>query len=345
MQRDTSLDAMRGLVMIHVVCVIHCFFLGVGDERVRSALLFEMPAIFFIAGAAQQYSRHRPGLKETVINRLKRVVLPFYVFLAAYYAWLAIMTAAGIHAGKYDIDITRLTAGDVIKTLATGGSEKLPFYGYTWFVSCYMIISCSFPLQLRLLRRVPSWVCLPFWALVTLVLTPLHFPAENEIKNLPVYNFFFMAGYLYYRHRPNVWLYVILAASAAFTLWGFASGFMHPMQGHKFPADIYFLIFGTAWLCFFSVLFSRFRMPSNRILRIWNVRGYNIYLYQAVTFYIVYLIITPWLHDIDNRYLQFFTCSVILFAVHTATSYFTFNFERSVCDRLLRLFTRKEKTR
>ena len=334
-QRDTNLDTCRALVMILIVCITHMFAFKVGNDFVHSILLFEMPAIFFIAGAAQQITKKQRGFKETVINRTKRLILPFYAFIIVLYLWLALMTLVADKTGRFDIDITSLSFRDVLKTLVTGGCVHIPIYGYTWFISCYMIISCSLPLQVKLLKHVPSWIYLAFWVLVTLVLTPLHFSAEIEIKNLPVYNFFFIAGYLYYKHKPTKWFYAIFAASTVFTVYGFIKGFMHPMQGHKFPADIYFLIFGTAWMCFFCIVLRKIKLPYNRFLDIWNVRGYNIYLYQTITFYIIYRITLPWISSAGNQLTQFIILSLLALVINTMSSYITFNIEKYLCKGII----------
>lgn len=340
-QRDTNLDACRALVMIHIVCVIHVLlFFHIYNEWARSLLLFEMPAIFFISGAAQQLVKRERGFKETVINRLKRVIMPFYVFFVILYLWLIIMTLAGGGPGKFHIDVTSLTAAEILKTAVTGGCNHIPYYGYTWFISCYMIISCSLPLQVKLLKHVPAWLYLVFWALVTLMLTPLHFPAEIEIKNLPVYNFFYIAGYAYYRSRPTVWFYALWAASVAFTVYGFTYGNMMPMQWHKFPADIYFLIFGTAWICTFLFFLRKVRLPYGRFLKIWNVRGYNIYLYQAITFYCVYCMMLPLVPHFNSELARFAVSFIIVLAVNTAMSYVTFNIENYTLNKITTLFKR-----
>lgn len=343
-QRDTNLDACRALVMIHIVCVIHVLlFFHIYNEWARSLLLFEMPAIFFISGAAQQLVKRERGFKETVINRLKRVIMPFYVFFVILYLWLIIMTLAGGGPGKFHIDVTSLTAAEILKTAVTGGCNHIPYYGYTWFISCYMIISCSLPLQVKLLKHVPAWLYLVFWALVTLMLTPLHFPAEIEIKNLPLYNFFYIAGYVYYRSKPTGWFYAVWAASAAFTVYGFADGFMMPMQDHKFPADIYFLIFGTAWMCTFLFLLRKVRLPYGRFLKIWNVRRYNIYLYQILTEYTIYCITLPFASFLGNELIHFVVCFLLAITFNTATSYVTFNIENYALDKITALFKRNRQ--
>ena len=81
MQRDTQLDNYRALTMIYIVCFIHItyWFDGFG-EPYRSYMLFEMPLIFFIAGAAQTYAKPK-SLPKMIINRVWRVMFPFYFFI------------------------------------------------------------------------------------------------------------------------------------------------------------------------------------------------------------------------------------------------------------------------
>lgn len=334
MARDTTLDAYRALAMLHIVCVIHIFYLlGLGHETARSVLLFEMPAIFFIAGASQSLSRNDKGLRETVVNRAWRVLAPFYVSLAVIYAWMALMTVFSEHTEKFNADITQLTLRDVLKTLATGGCPHIPFYGYTWFISCYFIISCSLPLQKKIIKKIPIWAYLALMVAVVATLTPLHFPGEIEIKNLPVYNFFFIAGYAYYRRYSLKALVAVCVVTVAFTVYGFAQGFMMPMQDHKFPADIFFLIFGTAWLTVLALVLRKVRLSYPRILKIWNVRGYNIYLYQLFSFYAVYRLTDPWMAAVGSETLQFFIYAALVFITATVLSYVTFAIEKYVISK------------
>ena len=335
MARDTTLDAYRALAMLHIVCVIHIFYLlGLGHETARSALLFEMPAIFFIAGASQSLSRNDKGLRETVVNRAWRVLAPFYVSLAVIYAWMALMTVFSEPTEKFNADITQLTLRDVLKTLATGGCPHIPFYGYTWFISCYFIISCSLPLQKKIIKKIPIWAYLALMVAVVAALTPLHFPMEREIKNLPVYNFFFIAGYAYYKNYSLNALRTVCLITVAFTLYGFAQGFMMPMQDHKFPADIFFLVFGTAWLTVFALTLRRVRLPYNGLLKIWNVRGYGIYLYQIFSFYIVYRITDPWMASISQDASQVIIYAALVFVASTALSYVFNGIEKAIVNKL-----------
>ena len=320
--------------MLHIICVIHVLYWnGLGSELTRSLLLFEMPAIFFIAGASQSLAKRDKNLRETVANRAWRLLVPFYVFLAVLFAWMALMTAFATPTVWNNVDITALTALETLKILLTGSSEKIPFYNYTWFIKCYIIISCSLPLQKKVLKKVPAWLYLALMAAITAVLTPLHFPAELHVKHLPVYNFFFIAGYAYYHRYSLKALVAVCVVAVAFTVYGFAQGFMMPMQDHKFPADIFFLIFGTAWLTVLALALRKVHLPYNRIMKIWNVRGYNIYLYQLFSFYAVYRLTDPWIAAVGSETLQFFIYAALVFITATVLSYVTFAIEKYVISK------------
>lgn len=339
-KRDTQLDALRALAMMHIVCVIHVFYwYGIGCELLRSALLFEMPCIFAIAGAAQSFKRGNvPPLLGFAIGKAKRVLLPFCVFLPLLYLWLAVMTFAVPPTAENHIDIRQLGAIDVARTIVTCGCAKIPNYGYTWFISCYLIVLCSFPVQARLLRRVPGWAYLAANAAVVAALTPVHFPyLENEVKNLPVYNFFFIAGYLYYRDAKRGALLAVSAVAVALTVWWFACGEAMPMQLHKFPADIYFLVFGTAWVSVFALAFSRVKLPYPPLLQVWNERGYNIYLYQIFSAYAVFRVTHLWIGGVGSGIVAFAIYFVLTLAFNTVLSRFTYAFERRAVAWLLSL--------
>ena len=80
--RDIQLDIYRALTMVYIVCVIHVvYWFGVFDEPVRSILLFEMPVIFFISGASYGVKHRIREVRSIVKNRVKRVLLPFYILL------------------------------------------------------------------------------------------------------------------------------------------------------------------------------------------------------------------------------------------------------------------------
>ena len=89
--------------MIHIVCVIHVlWYFGLAREPLFSFLLFEMPAIFFIAGASQRIKNNgnnkdnyyhsgnnNSGLWSDLLslglNRIRRILFPYWRFLIVLY--------------------------------------------------------------------------------------------------------------------------------------------------------------------------------------------------------------------------------------------------------------------
>lgn len=67
--RDSQLDLYRALIMIYIVCWIHgIYWFDTANDVVKSISLFEMPIIFFIAGASQKLSKPK-GVVQTIRNR------------------------------------------------------------------------------------------------------------------------------------------------------------------------------------------------------------------------------------------------------------------------------------
>lgn len=328
--RDIQLDIYRALTMVYIVCVIHVvYWFGVFDEPVRSILLFEMPVIFFISGASYGVKHRIREVRSIVKNRVKRVLLPFYIFLSVLFLLLSI--------GYCDTDIRDLSPYDIVKILMTGGSEKIPYYSYTWFISVYLFVTCSLPVQEKLISK-----CKPFPYIMTclfpcLVLHFVTLPFANWfIKELFTYNFFFILGYLYYKRVGYTNITILAIVFAVLTLYGFIHGEMPPMQDNKFPPNLYFLLFSFAALCMLSLTIGRIRIRYNKILRLWNERGYNIYLYQCLSHYTVYLLTHEWISQLGSG-MVFIILFVATFTVATIISLVSYPFEKLVTKMLLNI--------
>lgn len=339
-QRDNQLDAYRGLIMIHMVCVIHVLYcIGPKIEPLSSVLLFEMPAVFFISGAAQSRRESPfPPILTYIAGRAKRVLVPFFLFIPLLLFGFAAVSFAGLSVGNYVFDASSLTAGDVVKLLLTGGNAKIPTYQYTWFISCYFALLCSFPIQRRLLRHIPRtlYLSLNLVAIAAMSFIDLGFHQGYLVKNLVIYNFFFLAGYFYYRRFSLRHLVAVAAVTVPIAVFTFISGTAVPMQQHKFPPDICFLAFGMAWLSVLSLLLWKAKLPECRMINVWNERGYNIFLYQVFSLWTVVFITSPWIDSLDNTWIRLTVLSLLTFAVTTVLSHFTFAYEQAAIKFVLR---------
>lgn len=329
MKRDTLLDVSRGLIMMYIVCCIHVvYWLCPVRDSIASLMLFEMPVIFLISGASQSLAKSK-GLGEMIINRIWRVILPLYIFLVVMAVFYAIVQPF------YPAITGRLTANNILKLLATGGSDKIPYYGYTWFISTYLVVTCLLPIEKYLSRWIPLLWQLIINILLFAAIQPLHLPME--IDGMVCYNIFFLLGYLFYKK-----LSVKNLAAAAFlptilSIYGFLSGAVIPMQDHKFPADLWFLCFGFTAICWWSILYTLLErrerivklLGSIKLIQLWNKCGYTIYIYQSISAFLVFMITRSWI-DMLPHFLELIVYALITFAVATLMSCLSYPLERFI---------------
>lgn len=338
--RDTQLDCYRALTMIYIVCVIHIiYWFGLGNELIKSIALFEMPIIFFIAGASQSYNKNT-GFKNIVISRIKRILLPYYVFVPVLFMFFFICTINSTAYYEQDINIFSLNAGEIAKILITGGSDKIPYLGYTWFISVYMIISCSFPLQKKILNKIPYllYISITLGAFVLWKITGINSP-ENIIENFLLYNFFYIIGYTCYKNIKCAYILFLCVPLLIISAYLLISGIAIPMQIHKFPPDIIFMAYCLAIICILGMLFSKINIKYNRLLKIWNERGYTIYLYQSVSHFILYKVTTKWIGAINNDILVFIIYFILIMTIATALSCATYPIEKYVIGKIRDSYT------
>lgn len=134
LERDHQLDMYRGWIMIYIICWIHVlYWLNIPCEH-KSYFLVEMPIIFFIAGASSRLARPK-RFREIVINRFKRVFLPYYKY--------AIIST--LLFGLYDAIVKQnLLILDLKQLLYFVLGIELPnvkFAFHTWFIFPYFVIS------------------------------------------------------------------------------------------------------------------------------------------------------------------------------------------------------------
>lgn len=287
--RDRQLDIYRALLMMYIPCVVHtAYWLANGREPLLSLILVEMPLIFFVAGASLSASRSRRNLLQTVVGRFRRVIAPYYI-----YACVLLLVGLGASwvltlTGRAPLlDISSYSWNDVAAILLARDIPQMPFIWHLWFIPAYLILSCTFPLQVKLMgkinRIVYFAVCLALFLLVQALTDP------SLLRQVLAYNVFMVAGYLFYRKvsTRTIALTGVVALAIVLTYVFILGGDFCPMQARKFPPDWLFVAYNLFVLCLLSLVFSFVTIKDNRIFRLWSQRGYNIYLYQSVVFAIV----------------------------------------------------------
>ncbi|MEQ1812466.1 MAG: acyltransferase [Terricaulis sp.] len=301
--RDVGLDLARGLLMAWIVIVIHgTFWLGVIPRGPGAWLLFEMPPIFVITGAAyflgegSKQGRLQPAnYFDFLMRRGVRIYVPYlaYVFVAALIVtvvkWDGPLTLEeiGARALSWLNPVTR-GAGHTWKMLSW----------HLWFVAPFLIVTALMPLITT--KRVPGfakpWMLAVVAGLVALALARVTFvaPLDELIKNAVFYSFWAAFGFML-AAMPKRWSITDYALVLMLAFAGMiGAAMLQPasvtldMQHNKFPPNGMFFLFSCAWTAAL-LIGARLVTPAQSealsrspLVRPFMSAGYSIYLWQGV---------------------------------------------------------------
>lgn len=330
-QRDLQLDLYRAIIMIYILCVIHvAYWLGAGAHPFNSLILFEMPVIFFISGASLQLSGNKHNLRSISLSRFKRVLLPFY----AYAFCLLIITCLASGASEFiessNFPVLMFDFKNIL--IPADGLMNFPFNWHLWFIVPFLVISISYPLQLKAIDKIGKY---PYLLILLGIFATACLVRFNFLMTVLGYNFFFVAGFLFYKKlslSKIIVLFFITLACFGIMIWSGISPF--PMQSHKFPPDIMFVVFGFLMICLLGIIFTFVKFPANRLLERWNKHGYTIYIWQPFVFGAVYVVLEfsmvgNAIKSMEQPY-RFAILAIMIFLLATATSFIFVPIERAV---------------
>lgn len=299
MIRDKQLDNYRALVMIHMVCVIHAIYWLGYFFPMQSLTLFAMSSVFFISGAAMKYS-HPKSNASLLWNRFKRVLLPFYIYAGLCVCLLILVCFIPKLSVFTKFSILRYSIKDYLEIIFVQGIPGIKMVYHIWFIIPYLIITCSFNFQKKIINKY-SWKYVLINILVIAILylwniydvdyksfTYIQSVFYDTSLNVLAYNVFFVIGYLYYKKME-----IKMLALVGFLSFIILSVLCHfhfvDLQAHKFPPDLIFILYNIGVLCFLGILFSKIKIPEIPLLKWWNKNGYTIYLYQNLVF-LIYIV-------------------------------------------------------
>lgn len=326
--RDTQLDIYRALAMIYIICVIHVvYWLGIGNEPIKSIILFEMPVIFFITGASFSLQTKEKSFIETVVSRFNRVMMPYYIY--ALVVLVIVFVCQTVSCSWMGYNVPSIGIKSIFKLLLGGGIEGFPFNSHMWFVKPYMLLSISFFFQKKLISKCNRGGYFLLCIIVFLMVTEI--PVLKNISQLSVffgYNVFMIAGYLFYK-RIDLFMrcvFILMLTVIVIALYYFRGDFF-PMYENKSPMNVNFLIYGLLVLSILSVIFHYIHIRPNRLFNVWNKNGYTMYLYQNVVYtFTLYIIILP-LELQRNSMIGFVACTFAIFIMSVFFSFVTVRIE------------------
>lgn len=292
--------------MAWVIVVIHgIFWLGVAPRGPGSLLLFEMPPIFLITGAAYflgegaKQGRLKPAnYFDFLLRRGVRIYVPYAVYVLS--------AAVLVSAIKWDGELSlaegaaRLWSWLNPVTRGAGHTWKMLSW-HLWFVAPFLLVTALMPVfaSARLPAFVKPWMLAVSAGLLVWGLGQFTFPApldDQLIKNVVFYSFWAAFGFTL-AAMPKRWSVGDYAIVLVFALAGmFAAAWLLPasvtldMQHNKFPPNAIFFLFSCAWI---GVLLICGRLinagqlntlAASPLLEPFMRAGYSLYLWQGLAY-------------------------------------------------------------
>lgn len=290
--------------MAWIVVVIHgIFWLGIAPRAPGSLLLFEMPPIFLITGAAYflgegaKQGRLKPAnYLDFLLRRGVRIYLPYAVYVLA----AAVLATAVKWDGALSVDEGSARIWSWLNPVTRGAGHTWKMLSWhLWFVAPFLIVTALMPLitAKRVAAFVKPWMLAAGAGLLVLALGQVTFPPpldDQLIKNTVFYAFWAAFGFLL-AAMPRRWSVgdysVVLALAIAGML---AAAWLQPasvtldMQHNKFPPNALFFLFSAAWMAVFLIACRHIRprqidsLAASPLLKPFMSAGYSIYLWQGI---------------------------------------------------------------
>lgn len=283
--RDASLDVARGVLMAYMVIVIHgVFWLALLPQAPASILLFEMPPIFMITGAAYFLAeRKKPTPYVTyLLKRGSRILIPYWAYALV---CAAIMLASGADPVVTLFDwLNPVTAG--------AGHSTMMLNWHLWFVPLFLGVTALMPLITRLNLKAPLWLLAIGAASVTHAADLLDTTPVGAIQMIVFYALWAGFGFALAadprRFKPRDYAIVLALSLATLLALAFTSPAALNMQVSKFPPTAIFFVFSCAWMSVFMLILPRLdsawiaSLARAPLLKPFMSAGYSIYLWQGL---------------------------------------------------------------
>jgi len=301
-KRVVGLDVARGLLMAYVVIVIHgSFWLGIIPAPANSILLFEMPLIFIVSGAAFAHAPQPLTLRSYGLYLFSRGVR----ILAPYWAYTFVCALIVIYARQLPAMETFVAWLDPFR--GAGGHAYMMLSWHLWFVTPFLVVTALMPLLARLpvWRMAPLWVWAASGALIVLAVDT-YWPRATELDRESVsymlwalFGFGLGAGAARFATRDYGIVLVGALAAMTLALTLYPTHTTAVMQANKFPPNAMFFLFSCAWV---AVWLIAARMLDAKwiegLAQAWWLKpfiksGYSIYLWQGLGYTVASLVGRP----------------------------------------------------
>lgn len=297
MCRDKTIDRLRAFAMLWVI-LVHVlywgnFFTNQYFNLLKSFCLFEMPLLFFITGASNNFSKVNSYL-EFVRKRFQRVLIPYWVFAI-------ICAIISIFKYRLECDMDFFTGIKVLLSWLVPVNRQMTSVSYLtwalWFIPVYLCVVLAIP-GLKHMKRSERRIEFAFMLLGLFWITCLL--QMGYLQNVTFYSFWTYIGLFYSdiklvfeeKHNRKYFLYIVVAGIVTICICYFVK-LPIDMQSNKFPPNLIFLVFSIMMMTLIMLILpyldrsfvwmEKYKFVG-RILDLFSTRSMTIFLYQVFAF-------------------------------------------------------------
>lgn len=289
--RNISIDFLR-FIGLSLIILAHIR----PPELLFQLRVFDVPLMLFVSGMA--FSGREPDFSlRFFVKRIKRLVIPVYIFLTVYFTAVFMVQQAGVDLG---IKIHHI----IFSYLLIDG------IGYVWVIRIFLIVMFLTPFLLMIDRKV-SYNSLLWLTMATILIIDDLFIANKvgmgflfirEFIYYGVgYGLIFFLGLRYNHFSKNLKILVFAIAvlgyvGLQFIEWHHSVGGVISIQSFKYPPRALFLLYGTA-MSFSVVAIAKLLVHQVHIPKWILFIGQNtiwIYLYHIPMIQLTEIMHLPW---------------------------------------------------
>lgn len=269
--RDRMLDVVRAIAVVRVV-LWHTW------SWWWLTWVPAMPAMFFANGALLVDSVERRGWWDTVRQRLRRLMPPFWAYAAAS---VVTMVALGWRPDPVELVRWVVPIADPVGSASTPGLW-IPL----WYVRAYLWFVLASGLLAAVARRfrAASVVCATAVALGAWLAQRAGVPIPAELADALTYSVFVLAGMAYrMRGAPSraVSVALTVAAAAGALLWWYRFGPADGIVNRSLALTALVGLAGVGLALTFREQLSSVGGPAGRVVDVIGRRALTIYLWQG----------------------------------------------------------------
>lgn len=334
MNRDKTLDYLRGLAIIQVVLVHILYWLGIFSGGylaiAKSFLLFEMPIFFFVTGAVNGLGKQQK-YRTFCIKRVKGLLIPYYI-----YSFVCILISIAYYILHNELSI-KLIIKLLLSWIVPLDHQIMPLPYFTWaiwFIPVYIISIILFPAIKSAVLKFGEGIIITLilvFACIEIVCRLINkstsfegygtyvYTALDIIQKTSFYLIFMGLGVLYPRIKTRSRKSVIIATTILIVSIILSLsckiffGNTLDMQSNKFPPNHMFLFYSFIVLSFLYIvkpLIDKVYLRITKIIPIldkwiliFSQNSIYVFLYQTFSFWIISIVLKY--IGVHNDYLAF----------------------------------------